>query len=67
MCVTVRLMSREPEPHQVTHEIVDCIPTVKSIPEGTHWEPCWVVDTNSECYDVEIVCDNTIVHNVPRS
>ena len=57
-------MSREPR--QVTHEIADCLSTVKSIPEGTHWEPCWVVGTNVECHDVEIVCDNVIVHNVPK-
>ena len=57
-------MAREPRP--ITHEIADCLPTVKSIPTATHWEPCWVIGTNSESYDVEIVCDNTICRNVPK-
>ena len=52
------------EPRTVTHEVADCLPTVKNIPDSAQWEPCWVIATHLESFDVKIVCDGTVV-NVP--
>ena len=54
------------ETRRITHEVANCLPTVKTIPDWTQWEPCWIVGDVSDCYDVQIVGDNDIVKNVPK-
>jgi len=50
----------------VTHEVADCAPTVKRIPKDVTWEPCSIVSSSVEAYDVRIISDGAIVRAIPK-
>ena len=51
----------------VTHEVADCVPTLKKAPASCRWEPCTVLKQNDDdTYDLRIRSDIAVCKGVPK-
>ena len=58
--------SMNSNPLIATHEVANCQPTVVKIPSSAIWEPCLILKSNTDSFDVQIICDTEVVQTVPK-